>query len=112
MYTSVPAAVNLPAIFRRRGGSPAGAGVNFSPWDSVYAGGREVTSMAVRNRVESLTWGLFILALGVVLLIGNFRGWDFWYILKFWPVVLIIMGVNALIRYFSSRTTLPPEPPR
>ena len=70
--------------------------------------------MAVRNRGESLTWGLFVLALGVVLLIGNFRPeWHVWSNLwKFWPVILIIMGINALMRYFSSRSSLPPEPPR
>jgi uncharacterized membrane protein HdeD (DUF308 family) len=70
--------------------------------------------MAVRNRGESVTWGLFVLVLGVVLLIGNFRPeWHVWNNLwKFWPVVLIIMGINALIRYFSSRPTPPPEPPR
>jgi hypothetical protein len=70
--------------------------------------------MAVRNRGESVTWGIFVLALGVVLLIGNFRPeWHVWSNLwKFWPVVLIIMGINALVRYFSSRSTPPAEPPR
>jgi len=70
--------------------------------------------MAVRNRTESLTWGIFVLALGVVLLIGNFRPeWHIWRNLwKFWPVILIIMGINALVRHFSSGTSLPPESSR
>src|SRR5207249_2278576 len=78
MYTSVPGAVN-----RRWMGAesdvPPGSKANFSPGISVYAGGEEVTSMAVRNRGESVTWGVFILVLGVVLLIGNFRPeWHVW----------------------------------
>ena len=71
--------------------------------------------MAARNRGESVTWGLFILVLGIVLLMGNFHPeWHIWRnIWKFWPVVLIIMGINALVRFFSSRSSLPPsEPPR
>ena len=70
--------------------------------------------MAVRNRTESLTWGRFVLALGGVLLLGNFYPeWHIWRNLwKFWPVILIIMGINALARHFSSGSSLPPEPPR
>ncbi len=70
--------------------------------------------MTRRNRAESLTWGLFILLLGIVLLIGNLRPeWEVWRNLwKFWPVVLIVMGINVLIRYFSSQVPSGSEPPK
>jgi hypothetical protein len=55
-----------------------------------------------------------VLLLGLVLLLGNLRPeWHIWRNLwKFWPVILIVMGINALMRYFSAHSTLPPEPPR
>ena len=70
--------------------------------------------MAVRNRGESLTWGILILTLGIVFLIGNFRPeWHVWRnIWKFWPVLLIVMGVNKLLRYFSADSSAGAGPPR
>jgi hypothetical protein len=70
--------------------------------------------MAVRNRSESLTWGLVILMLGVLLQIHYLNPEldileNLW---KFWPVLIIIMGVNKLIRYFSAKGTEGPEPPK
>jgi hypothetical protein len=93
---------------------PRGAGRELFAPNSVYAVEREVLSMTVRSRGESLIWGLFVLLLGLVLLIGNLRPeWHIWRNLwKFWPVILIVMGINALMRYFSAHSTLPPEPPR
>jgi hypothetical protein len=70
--------------------------------------------MAVRNRSESLTWGLVILLLGVLLQIHYLKPEldileNLW---KFWPVLIIVMGVNKLVRYFSAKETAGTEPPK
>lgn len=70
--------------------------------------------MAVRNRSESLAWGLVILLLGVLLQIHYLRPEldileNLW---KFWPVLIIVMGVNKLVRYFSAKGTQGAEPPK
>ena len=70
--------------------------------------------MAVRNRSESLTWGLVILMLGVLLQIHYLKPEldileNLW---KFWPVLIIVLGVNKLVRYFHSKGTEGTEPPK
>ena len=75
---------------------------------------KEVPKMAARNRHESLTWGLLILVLGVLLQIHYLRPElqilrNLW---KFWPVLLIVAGLNRLFRYFSSRSAIGGEPPK
>jgi hypothetical protein len=62
--------------------------------------------MGVRNRSESLTWGLIILMLGVLLQIHFLKPdlhilQNLW---RFWPVLIIVLGVNKLLRYFSARS--------
>ena len=68
--------------------------------------------MGVRNRSESLTWGLIILALGVLLQIHFLKPdlhilQNLW---RFWPVLIIVLGVNKLLRYFSARSQDGSEP--
>ena len=70
--------------------------------------------MAVRNRSESLTWGLVILLLGVLLQIHYLKPEldileNLW---KFWPVLIIVLGVNKLVRYCSAKGTEGTEPPK
>ena len=70
--------------------------------------------MAVRNRTESLTWGILILLLGILLQIGYLKPelHIFRNLWRFWPVLIIIMGVNKLARYFSARGAQGSEPPQ
>jgi hypothetical protein len=70
--------------------------------------------MAARKRPESLTWGLLVLGLGVMLQIGNlYPELDIWRNLwKFWPLFLIVMGINIILRYFSSGSSSGSEPPK
>jgi len=75
---------------------------------------KEVPEMAARNRHESLTWGMLILILGVLLQIHYLRPEleilrNLW---KFWPVLLIVAGLNRLFRYFTARGAAGGEPPR
>ena len=70
--------------------------------------------MAVRNRTESLTWGLLILLLGVLLQLDQLKPdlhilQNLW---RFWPVLIIVMGVNKLVRYFSAKQADGVEPPK
>src|SRR5262245_49122231 len=72
-----------------------GPAVNFHRGDSVLANGRRALRMAVRNRSESLTWGLLILLLGVLLQLHYLKPdlhilQNLW---RFWPVLIIVMGV-------------------
>ena len=47
------------------------------------------------------TFGLALLALGVLFLLENFTDWDFpWG--EWWPVILIVMGVGNLVRKDNS----------
>lgn len=68
----------------------------------------------VRTRTESLTWGLLVLLLGVLLQIHFLRPEleildNLW---KFWPVLLIVMGLNKLIRFFTAGSSPGSDPPR
>jgi lia operon protein LiaF len=55
-----------------------------------------------KQKMESLFWGLIIILIGVLFLINN-MGWgdiDIWELIgKFWPVILIYIGVKNIILY-------------
>lgn len=58
-----------------------------------------------RNQSDTLFWGLIVLALGILFLLKNL-GIHFnvlatiW---KFWPAVLIMLGIKNLLLYFKYR---------
>lgn len=51
-------------------------------------------------KLNHLFWGLFLLVLGGLILIGNYTNFSFEFesLLKFWPLVLILIGLKILIR--------------
>lgn len=56
----------------------------------------------------SLTWPVFLIALGVVFLVDQFiPGWGF---RKTWPILLVVIGVLKLLD--TARPPRPPEGPR
>lgn len=59
-----------------------------------------------KQKSESLFWGFIILLIGFFFLINNL-GWadiDIWeFIAKFWPVILIYIGVKNIIIYVTKR---------
>jgi len=61
--------------------------------------------MSVRSRSGALTAGLILIGLGLVFLLDiwnkEFSAWTF--IAKYWPLILIIIGVRKLVLYFSWR---------
>lgn len=53
-------------------------------------------------RTESLIWGLFWIFIGGLLLLHNFYPEyrilaNIW---KFWPVLIIVIGINIIVRFF------------
>ena len=59
-------------------------------------------------RVGSITLGLVLIAIGVGVLISNIYGAD-WVseILKWWPLVLIALGIEVLTSFFVSKEQPP-----
>lgn len=59
-----------------------------------------------KQSTESLFWGFVILLIGVLFLINNL-GWgdiDIWeFITKFWPVILIYIGIKNIIAHVMKR---------
>ena len=55
-----------------------------------------------KHKSESLFWGFLILLIGVLFLIKNL-GWsdiNIWeFIGKFWPVILIYIGIKNIVVY-------------
>ena len=59
-----------------------------------------------KHKNESLFWGFLILLIGMLFLIKNL-GWadiDIWeFIAKFWPVILIYIGLKNIIIYVMKK---------
>jgi len=58
--------------------------------------------MAPRTRSGVLTAGLILIAIGVLFLLNNFYEISAWRLIaRFWPVILILIGVRKLYCYFT-----------
>jgi TM2 domain-containing membrane protein YozV len=60
-----------------------------------------VTTEAVT--AGSIFWGALLIALGGILLLGNFEVISYKTILDFWPVVVIIIGGKLIFDYLSKK---------
>ncbi len=58
------------------------------------------------NKQDSLVWGFIILGLGMLFLLKNMGiDLDIWnFIGKFWPSILILIGVKNIFFYLKSKT--------
>ena len=67
--------------------------------------------MAASTRSGALTAGLILITLGVIFLIENFYApFSAWRLIaRYWPVILIIVGLRRLYSYFSW-PAIPPAP--
>ena len=56
-------------------------------------------------KTDKIFWGIFLVFIGGIFLLENFDIIDFsWrYIWHFWPVVLILIGVNLLFKNSNSK---------
>ena len=68
--------------------------------------------MAARKTNGALTAGLILIALGIIFLLENWYGvFPFWRLFaKYWPVILIIIGLKKLHAYFTWHDVLAPLP--
>jgi len=51
----------------------------------------------------SIFWGVLLIALGGILLLGNFEVISYKAILDFWPVVAIVIGAKLIFDYLSKK---------
>ena len=52
-----------------------------------------------RRNSGTFIFGLVLIAVGVLFLVDNFTYIDVWYYAwRFWPVILILYGMNKIIR--------------
>ncbi len=70
--------------------------------------------MASRTRSGVLTAGLILIGIGIVFLINNFYEISAWRLLaRYWPVILILVGLKKLVGYLTWQELTPtPEPPK
>jgi hypothetical protein len=63
------------------------------------------------SRINALTTGLILIVFGVIFLIENFYApFSAWRLLaRYWPVLLIIIGIKKLCLYFAW-PKIPPVP--
>jgi hypothetical protein len=68
--------------------------------------------MSLRPVGGALTAGLVLIAIGAIFLIENFYApFSAWRLIgRYWPVILIIIGVRRIYDYFAWPQT-PPLPP-
>lgn len=52
-------------------------------------------------RSGSIFWGIFLMALGALLLLANFEVIDYGTLWDFWPVAVIVVGVKLVADYYT-----------
>ena len=52
----------------------------------------------------SIFWGAVLMAIGAVLLLGNFDVLDYDRILDFWPVIVIAIGIKMIVDYLRKKS--------
>jgi hypothetical protein len=52
---------------------------------------------------SSIFWGILLMALGAVFLLGNFDIINFDRLWDFWPVIVIVIGIKMIADYFSKK---------
>jgi hypothetical protein len=67
--------------------------------------------MSARSHGGALTAGLILIALGLIFLLENlyapFSAWRL--IARYWPVILIIIGLRKIFLYFTWNNTDAPD---
>lgn len=61
----------------------------------------EETLPAEAIKAGSIFWGILLIVIGAVLLLGNFGVLSYRGIFDFWPVVVIVIGAKLIYDYYS-----------
>lgn len=65
--------------------------------------------MSVRSRSGALVWGLILISIGLIFFLQNvyehFSAWQI--IARYWPVILMIIGLKKLYDYVTWQETPP-----
>lgn len=57
------------------------------------------------RRIGSVTLGLTLIVFGMLFFLSIFiKNLDYMYVVKFWPVIFIFLGIEMLVAAFSKRT--------
>jgi uncharacterized integral membrane protein len=69
--------------------------------------------MSARTRSGALTAGLILIVLGIIFLVENYHAsFSAWRLIaRYWPVILIIIGLRRVFLYFTWEE-IPPAPDR
>ncbi len=69
--------------------------------------------MAVRSRSGALTAGLILISIGLIFFLQNFyEHFSAWRLIaRYWPVILIIIGLRKLYDYVTWQESQPEIPP-
>lgn len=66
--------------------------------------------MAPRTRSGALTAGIILIVIGLIFLVDAWGPWSAWRIfVRYWPVILILVGLRKIYDYFTWRE-IPPVP--
>jgi hypothetical protein len=60
--------------------------------------------LAAQVRSGSVFWGIVLMALGGIFLLGNFEIIDYDRIFDFWPVIVIVIGLKMIADYFTKKS--------
>jgi hypothetical protein len=55
-------------------------------------------------KTGSVFWGLFLMGLGALFLLGNFDVIDYGSIWKYWPILIIVIGIKLVFEHVSGKT--------
>ncbi len=61
----------------------------------------EADTFAVQMKSGSIFWGILLIALGGILLLGNFEVISYKTIFDFWPLIVIVIGGKLILDYLS-----------
>jgi hypothetical protein len=61
-------------------------------------------SPAAPAKSGSVFWGIVLMALGGIFLLGNFEIIDYDRIFDFWPVIVIVIGLKMIADYFTKKS--------
>ncbi len=67
--------------------------------------------MSARSHSGALTAGLVLIALGLIFLVENlYAPFSAWHLIaRYWPVILIVIGLKKLYLYFTWPQTPPAQ---